>query len=132
MADEAAPAVPPPSKALRRWYALIQIVSLSTFVVLSWLAQGIERVYQHLEFKALPAPTELSITIAQGVRSAAGSVVLALTAILLVAFGLRGTFDRHLRALIKINVIGTALMIGFYVLSLYMPILRIQQALNQQ
>jgi hypothetical protein len=131
MGDEAAPP-PPPPRSLRVGYAVVQSATVALVVTLCWIARGFERVYDQLDLKALPAPTELFLAAARFVRTPAGSIAVGLLGGGLVVMGLRGTFDRWLRKLIAGNVVGGALLLAFYVLSLYIPILRIQDALKDR
>jgi hypothetical protein len=130
MGEEAAPVPPPPSESLRIWYAVVQALSLSVFLTLCWISQKFEEIYAQLEMKTLPLPTELFIAVTHVVRTPLGFIVTTLLFGIPIALGLRGTFDRFLRKLVVVNVVGVGMLVAFYVLALVVPILKIQQALK--
>jgi len=130
MAADVAP--PPPSRALRIWYAVLQSVTIVVFVGLCFIARKFEEIFKELEMSALPAPTELCVAVGRLVRSPAGLVVVGAAGVTLAVLGLRGRLDARLRGLIKINVLGVLGLMAFYSLSLYLPIVRIQHALKSE
>ena len=132
MAPEAAPAPAPPSRALRIWYCVVQTIALLVLVYLSFIARKFEEIFIQLEMKGLPLPSEFCIAVARFVRHPAVVVLLAVAAVALVVLALRGALDRRLRRLITANVVATGVLVGFYVLSLFLPILRIQHELEKQ
>jgi hypothetical protein len=80
----------------------------------------------------LPPPTELFIAVAKTVRSPVASVALGLWFLAMAALSLRGSFDQFLRMLVVGNVIGLVLLIGFYVQSLILPLIKIQEVLKDR
>jgi len=122
----------PPSRALRVWYAVLQSVIIVVFVGLCFIARRFEEIFKDMEMRHLPLPTEACIAVGQLVRSPAGLVLVAAVGVALAVLGLRGRFDAGLRGLIKINVLAVLGLMAFYTLSLYLPIVRIQQALKSE
>ena len=88
--------------------------------------------FDQLGMKDLPVPTEAMIAVARFVRTPLGSILIAAAGAALVALGLRGSFDRVLRKLIMGNVVGVLFLVGFYVQSLFLPIIKIQEALKDR
>jgi type II secretory pathway component PulF len=132
MPDEPAPVPAAPSRALRIWYSVIQGVSLSVFVGLCWISKKFEEIFAQLEMRHLPAPTELVLAVAPLVRTPGGLFLLGAIGVALSILGIRGKFDRLLRKLIGINVLGTLGLMAFVVLSLFLPIIQIQHALEKK
>jgi hypothetical protein len=132
MPDEAAAPASPPSRSLRIWYAVIQGVGICVFVTLCWIGRHFEEIVDQLGMKDLPAPTEAIIAAARFVRTPFGSVLIAAAGAALVVLGLRGSFDRILRKLIVGNIVGVFFLVGFYVQSLFLPIIKIQEALKDR
>jgi hypothetical protein len=126
MADEASP----PSRSLRVWYAVIQSVALGVFVALCWTARKFEDIFKQIGMEVLPFPTEALLAVSSFVRGPAGSILIAASATALVLLGLRGAFDGVLKKLIAGNVVGVALLIGFYIQCLFVPLAKIQEALK--
>jgi hypothetical protein len=131
MQEHAAPDAPA-SRALRLWYAVIQGVAVAVFVTLCWFARKFEEIFEQLGMKDLPLPTEALVALARFVRTPAGSVLMAAGGATLVLLGLRGTLDRVLRKLIVGNVVGVFFLVAFYVQSLFIPIMKIQEALKDK
>ena len=121
-----------PTPRLRIWYAAIQAVVLAVFVRLCWVCVEFELIFEQLDMKHLPVPTEAFLALARAVRTPVGTILVAALAVVLAMLGLRGKFDPRLRKLIAGNVIGLAFLIGFGLLSLYLPIIKIQQALERR
>jgi FtsH-binding integral membrane protein len=74
----------------------------------------------------------LVMAVAPLVRTPAGLLVLGAIGVALSILGIRGKFDRVLKKLIVINVLGTLGLITFVVLSLFLPIVQIQHALEKK
>jgi hypothetical protein len=117
-------------RALRNGYAVIQSITLAVFVTLSFVARRFEAILDQLEMKPVPAPTELCLAVARLVRTPAGLAILAALGATLVVLAKRGTFDRALRKLIILNVLGTLGLVTFYVLSVFLPIQRVSVPLS--
>ncbi len=132
LAESVEPPVKPASRSFRIWYCVIQTVALAVFAVLCRICAKFETIYSELGMTKLPPLTELWLGIAPFFRSFAGLLLLAVIGAALVALGMRGTLDRILRNLIAANVIGTFLLVGFYVLALFVPIMHIQEALREK
>ena len=133
MTEEVAPpaAIPPPSRSLRIWYSVVQSITLSVFIGLCFVARKFEEIFKQMEMSQLPAPTELCIWVAGLVRTPAGLLLVGVAGTVLVVLGLRGRLDANLRRLVAGNVLVTFGMMGFYSLSLFMPIVQIQRALSE-
>ncbi|MBI3855009.1 MAG: hypothetical protein HY293_04885 [Planctomycetes bacterium] len=128
MGPEPAPA----PRALRLWYLASLIVALGTTVGVCWFARGYEAIFEQMEMRVLPLPTESLLSLGQFVRSAAGTVAVLLLAGVLIALTLKGLFDEVLIKLILANSIWATLIIPFAYLSLHLPIVQIQRALENK
>jgi len=122
---------PPPSRALRLWYAVAQAVTLIVFTGLSFIARKFEETFQQMEMRQLPFPTEVCIAVASFIRTLPGLLLVAAAGVTLIVLGLRGRFDPKLRKLIAGNVLATLGLMAFYSLSLYLPIVHIQRAIQK-
>jgi len=131
MPDEAV-APSPASRSLRIWYAVVQLISLSVFLWLCWIARGFENIYAELGMSDHPFPTEVAIAIGKFARTPIGvSAAVGLGAVLVV-LGLSGKLDRFLRNMIVGNVVGTGFLTVFYVFYIYAPIVKIQEVLKDR
>lgn len=130
MADEreGVPEARPP----RRLYCVFQVATLALTAGFSWVARGFDTVFRELEMKALPAPTEAFLALAAFLRTPVGAASLVLLAAVLVSVALKGGFDRILSPLIVANALFGLILVPFATLSLRMPVLQIQRALDEK
>ncbi|HLY10481.1 MAG TPA: hypothetical protein VKW04_14355 [Planctomycetota bacterium] len=120
-----------PSRTPRFVYALLQIAVGAALVWLAFITEEFEKVYKHLEMRELPLWTDLAIVLARGVRVPLGLATLGLVEAALVGLALRGSLDRRLGRGIRITLIVLVLMVPAWMLAVYMPILRIREALSK-
>lgn len=111
--------------------AFLQALSGMLLVTLAFGSAPFERVFEQMEMRKLPAPTEAFLALSGFLRSPAGLIGFGLVELGLIALILRGSLDRVLRKWTVANAIGVALLIPFYVLTVYLPVLRIQHELGK-
>ena len=97
----------------------------------AFITEKFEAIFQQMEMKELPLPTEAFLALARFVRWPFGLGLLSLVELGLIALAQRGILDRLLKKLIWANVIFLLLILPLYVLSIFLPIIRIQQALSK-
>jgi hypothetical protein len=121
----------PAPQALRRWYALLQTSSAAVLVGLSVITWKFDEIYRQMEMHYLPLPTEVAVAWSRFIRWPVGFSIFAVFVIVVILLAQRGLFDRFLKKLILGNVLAIAIMIPFWVLAVYMPIVKIQQTLEK-
>ena len=120
------------SPFLRTLYCLIQGGAFVVFEVLCWVTKRFEQIYDQLGMTQLPPPTLLFIGLARFGRSPVGVAMLTGCLVLLVVLAQRGTFDARLKKFIWGNLLGVVGLSGLMTLTIFMPIAKIQQALNDK
>lgn len=126
-----APKPDPRLRARRAAFGAVTIAALGILLGLAFVARKFEEIFSSLELRSLPAPTELFLAGARFLRSGPGIAGLALLAAAAAGLSWRGRFDgRHGKSTILVTV-GTFVVIGFYVLAVFMPIVRIQASLGR-
>ncbi|HLY74148.1 MAG TPA: hypothetical protein VKU80_08525 [Planctomycetota bacterium] len=115
----------------RLTYVLLQAATGVVLVGFAFITEKFEVIFRQMEMKELPLPTEAFLALARFVRWPVGLVLLSLVDLSLIALAQRGILDRPLKKLVWANVIFLLLVVPFYVLSVFLPIIRIQQALSK-
>jgi hypothetical protein len=128
---EARPEGAPPSAPPRLLTSVLQTLSGMALGALAFITAGFDEVFQKLEMRELPLPTEAFLALSRFIRWPVGSALFVLLELGLVALIVRGTLDRILKKLIVANGLFLTLLVPFYVLSIFLPIIRIQQALDK-
>lgn len=100
-------------------------------LAVSHIAKPYEKLFHDLEMHDLPAPTEAMLSVSGLIRTPAGSVLVAVIGLVMIALACRGAFDRRLKKMILFNGIWVLLLIPFTYLSLHMPIVKIEQNLRE-
>ena len=113
----------------RRVGAFLQGVTGAVLVAFAFLTAPFEKIYEQLEMRELPAPTQAFLALCGFLRRPMGLIGFSLLELVLMALILRGSLDRILQKWIVADAIGLTLLVPFYVLSVYLPIIRIQQSL---
>lgn len=124
MAEETAPKPPP-----RKLYMVLQAVSAAALIGVSLVTRKFEQIFIQMEMRELPLPTEAFLALSRLVNSQPGRLLVAAATALLLVLARRGMLDRVLKPLLKINIVYLVLLGPFWVLSIYMPIVKIQQTL---
>ena len=99
--------------------------------VLAVRAELFERIFAQLEMKSLPAPTEAFLAFAGFTRSGFGFALLTLVAGTAIFAVLRGWVDARLTALLWLVMVGGVALLGFFWLSLELPIRKLHEALTR-
>lgn len=125
---------PAPDPRLRARRVALVVLAWAFFGILGGLsvaAREVEAVFQQLSMTMLPPPTEGFLALARFVGSPLGFAVFTLAALGASAVILRGGADRRLKPLTIAAVVATVLVNGLFALSIYLPILKIQQHLSR-
>jgi type II secretory pathway component PulF len=121
-----------PAKPPRLTFALLVSFIAILLVPISFVTARFQKIYEQLDMKELPLPTELFLAMAQFIRQPAGFIALGVLEFTLILLTVRGTLDRGLKPLIWIGWGVLILLTSVYVLGIYMPIIRMQPALEQR
>lgn len=113
-------------------YCFIQVSTLLILIGLSHMARHSEQVFIQLEMRSLPGITGMILGLASFVRSPAGAAIIAIGGLTLIVLALRGTLDPVLKKLIVLNLIGAALFIPVFYLSLQLPLRQIRAQLESR
>lgn len=122
-----------PEPRLRAWRASLCVLMASLagiLVGLSAITGRFEEVFRQLEMKILPLPTELFLALARLARSVPGILALAAGVIAASLAVWRGKADPHLRKAAVAGILAAGLLPLFFVVAVYLPVLKIQQALR--
>jgi type II secretory pathway component PulF len=109
----------------------MQVLSGAALVALAFLAGSFQQIFEQMEMKELPLPTEAFLALSAFLRRPVGLIGFCLLELALIALMLRGSLDRVLRKWTVANAIFLTLLIPFYVLSVHLPIIKIQQTLGK-
>jgi hypothetical protein len=131
MEKSATPAASP-SKPPRLTFSLLVASVAILLLPISFVTERFQKIYEQLEMRDLPLLTELFLAMAQFIRRPAGFVILGVVEIALISLALRGHLDRALKPLIWMSWGVLFLLTSVWVLGIYMPILRVQHALQLQ
>jgi len=99
---------------------------------LGWFARGYDEIFNQMEMRQLPLPTEGILALGRFIRTAVGILVVIGVAAALVTLTILGAFDKFLVKLIVLNCIAIGLVLPVGYLSLHMPIVHIQRALEDR
>jgi len=121
----------PPHRPPRRSYAVLQGVSGAELIPAAFITAKFETIFEQMEMRELPAPTEAFLALCRFVRWPLGMGCLIVGVTALIVLALRGALDRYLGKLIWANGLLLFFGVGFWVLSIFTPIIKIQQQLNK-
>ena len=120
-------------KAAPRARRLTLCLALGAFFgslgVLAVRAEKSDKIFTQLEMKNLPPATEAFLAVMRFTRSPVGFAVLTLAATAAIIVVLRGSVDAHLTGLLGLVIFGSAAMVGFFWLSLELPIRKRHEAM---
>lgn len=119
-----------PSQSLRLGYGVLQTLALALFEALCIHAGRVETIFRQLEMNSLPIPTALLLEISRWMRSPLGYGPLAVLWVVLLVLAARGALDGALKALMVINGVVVVVVLPYAYLSLRMPIVAIERALE--
>jgi len=122
----------PPPRSLRAWYCACVVIFLTMLTGLGWFARGYDEIFNQMEMRQLPLPTEGILALGRFIRTAVGILVVIGVAAALVTLTILGAFDKFLVKLIVLNCIAIGLVLPVGYLSLHMPIVHIQRALEDR
>lgn len=120
-----------PFRFLRLWFCVSLLLGLGLLVGVCWYARSYEEIFNQMEMRQLPLPTESLLALGRFVRTTVGLMTVVALGVGLSVLTVRGTFDRVLIRGVVINCIGIALLIPFAYLSLHMPIVQMQRQLEK-
>lgn len=129
--DPPAPPPPPPRPVARRTLCLIlQPLTFLITLALGVVATRFQKVFDAMEGLELPFPTQAILAFSRCMIHPAGIAVSALLVISLCVAVARGMLDRVLNKLIAFNVLWAVGYPGFATLSVFLPVINIQRALE--
>jgi hypothetical protein len=111
--------------------ALFHAVPGAVVIGLAFITRQFELIFDQMELRELPLATEAFPFLSGFVRSPAGLTTASVLDLGLVAMALRGSLVRFLKRLLWAHVIDKTLILPAWFLGVYLPILKIRQALGK-
>jgi len=112
-------------------FIVLQLSAAVSLVTLSFVTGSFEKVFAEMEMRELPLPTEGILALSRFLRWPPGLALFVILVALIVYGARRGALDLILKKLIWANVIALLVMIPLWVLSIFLPIIKIQQQLEK-
>jgi len=119
------------ARPLRTGDCRLQVSSVAVWIGLCFKTAGFERIDERMEIHDLPLPTESSLRPEPVERSPVGLGLALIGLATLILLAQKGVLDRHLKRLMGANALLFLLGFPFRVLSVFMPLLRIQKDLSK-
>jgi len=122
---------PEQTRPTRTRYCFLQASSAAALIGLSFATAKFERVFDRLEMRELPLPTEGALALSRFVRWPPGLGLVLLAMASLIVLAQKGVLDPVLKKLFWANVLFLFPGVGCWVMSIFIPILKIQHSLEK-
>lgn len=119
------------TRSSRTGYCFLQAASAAALIGLSFVTAKFERIFSDMEMRQLPIPTEGALALSRWVREPVGLVLVLLALSVLIGLAQKGALDQVLQNLIWANALFLFFGAGFWVMAIFLPIIKIQQALQK-
>lgn len=110
---------------------ILQGVTGAALIPVVFITAKLETIFEQMEMRELPAPTEAFLALCRFLRWPPGMGFLVVGVAALILLALRGALDRFLKRMIWADILAWILGRPFWVLSILMPIIKIQQQLKK-